>query len=164
MFFYQPFCVTVSFFCQHHNRIVICLTLIFFYFLKSTLSFDTTVPFQIFFNNLFREALNMCIFGIELSELFASPRNACRVDAFVRIGMFFRAFDLDGSGFLPFTSVFCSKYLILDFKNSHLSKLSFKPYCYVFSKTSLTCWTWCSQFSLLVKMSSSRLFRNQFHQ
>ena len=67
--------------------------------------------------------------------------------------MFFIALDLDWTGFLPFASIICPKYLILDLKNSHLSKLCFKPYCFIFSTTCLTCLTCFYRLSLLINMS-----------
>ena len=56
-----------------------------------------------------------------------------------------------GFGFLLFASVICPKYLILDFKESHLSKQTLKPYCFIFFKNSYdVCPTCRSRLSLNV--------------
>ena len=98
----------------------------------------------------------MCLFWIKLPLEFANPKKACRGDTCVGVNIFFFALGLDGLGFLPFAYIISSKYSILDLKKSHISKLSYKPYCFIFSQTSFTCLSWCTWLSLLIKMTSSK--------
>ena len=66
---------------------------------------------------------------------------------------FFMAFALFGSGFLPFWSIICPRYLILSIR-IHFSGPSLKLFSLILLNTFRTCFLCSSVFSLFISMSS----------
>ena len=127
-----------------------------FYFLKSTRTFGTPVPFRIFFQNFFLAELFIRTYlGSNDHSSLLVPGMLVELTHLLKKACSFRTLDFGGSAFQPFAFIICHKYLISDEKFTFI-QTKFQAILLYFLETFLTCSACYFRFSFLIKMSSKK--------